>query len=197
MVKNHLKNGPSVDSTDPHCPTSSWRENPGNRRLSKQLLHDLRNRIPVQGLITEHLGIRHRMDACLFRFECPVCGAFHTSVKTDKNLARCFECKINFNPIDIVMAVRKTDFHQSADFLASLLASGPDKKPHHRKPGGLCTIKQILVKSNLSGALPEPTNLESRIASLEKQVEQIKYRMDQLHQFLVGTFSKRRDEDLP
>lgn len=137
------------------------------------------------------------MDASIFRFECPVCGGFHTSVKKDKNLARCFECKINFNPIDMVMAVRKTDFRPSADFLANLLASGPDKKPHHRKPGGLSTIKQILVKSNISGALPNQTNLESRMESLEKQVEKIKYRMDQLHQFLVGTFSKRRDEDLP
>ncbi len=100
----------------------------GNGRLSKQFLHDLRNKIPVRGLIENELGVRCETESGIFRFECPLCASFHASVMKTQNLARCFVCEINFNPIDMVMAVKKTEFRQSADFLANLLESGVPAK---------------------------------------------------------------------
>jgi len=189
-MKDHPISRDSARPTD-HCPQkSTWPANSGNNRLSRRLLHDLRNRIPIQGLIAKHLGLRYHTDASIFRFECPLCTSFHTSVKKDKNLARCFDCKANFNPIDMVMAVRKTEFRQSADFLIPLLESGPVKKQHICGAGSFSQIGEILSEKNIPKALPERTNSERRIERLEKQISGLNKRMDQLHKFIVTAFSK-------
>ena len=35
-----------------------------------------------------------------FRFLCPLCGDFNTATNSRTNLARCFRCEKNFNPIE-------------------------------------------------------------------------------------------------
>jgi len=163
----------------------------GNGRLSKQFLHDLRNKIPVRGLMENELGVRCEMESGIFRFECPLCASFHTSVMKTQNLARCFVCEINFNPIDMVMAVKKTEFRQSADFLANLLESGVPAKsvePATRGPSELVSLSRVF--SSMAEP-PSDGTAARRIQSLEKEVAKLGKRMDRLQQFLVQILSKR------
>jgi hypothetical protein len=44
-----------------------------------------------------------------------------SAVKRDTNLARCFHCATNFNPIDFVMVAHEWDFVQAVEYLTPLL----------------------------------------------------------------------------
>lgn len=189
-MKNIARIGCSGKSADGHAPNTG-RGKSGNGPLSKALLHDLRNKIPIRGLIENELGVRCHTESGVFRFECPLCGSFHTSVMKNQNLARCFGCEANFNPIDMVMAVKKTKFRPSADFLTDLLESGMAEKtvpPAARGPSGLASLSSVLSAM----AEPHPEEIaEPRIQSLEKEVAKLGKRMDRLQQFLVEILSKR------
>lgn len=89
-------------------------------RFSSRELFDLRNNIPVDMLIREHLQIPSKIRDGFFRFLCPICNEFQTAVNPNTNLARCFRCEKNFNTIDLVMAVRGYGFKDSVLFLKKL-----------------------------------------------------------------------------
>lgn len=89
-------------------------------RFSSQELFDLRNNIPVDLLIRDHLQLPSKIRDGYFRFLCPLCNEFQTAVNPTTNLARCFRCEKNFNTIDLVMAVRKCGFKDSVLFLKTL-----------------------------------------------------------------------------
>lgn len=80
-------------------------------------LRMLRNQIPIETVITSFLNIEARNTHNLFRFRCPLCGKFHTAANPKTNLARCFDCKQNFNPIDMVMVATKSSFIEAVEFL--------------------------------------------------------------------------------
>jgi hypothetical protein len=82
-------------------------------------LFELRNNIPIDGLIRE-LQIPWKMRDGFLRFLCPLCNEFQTAVNPATNLARCFRCEKNFNTIDLVMEVRGYGFRQSVFFLTEL-----------------------------------------------------------------------------
>ena len=83
---------------------------------TRQELFILRNHIPVDSLIKE-LGIPFKMIEGYFRFCCPVCNKFNAGVNPKTNLARCFDCRKNYNTIDLVMLVKESNFIQSVKFL--------------------------------------------------------------------------------
>jgi len=87
------------------------------RRFSDQELFELRNYVPIDGLIAQKLMIPSKKSEKIFRFLCPRCNEFQTSVYFKKNLARCFRCEINFNTIEIVMDWRKIGFVESVQYL--------------------------------------------------------------------------------
>jgi hypothetical protein len=87
------------------------------QRFSSQELFTLRNHIPIDILIEKVLMVPSKFSEGFFRFRCPLCGAFNTATNCDTNLARCFYCNKNFNTIEMVMAIRKTDFVESVKFL--------------------------------------------------------------------------------
>ena len=89
-------------------------------RFSAQQLYKLRNLIPIDLLIENQLVIPIKRTEGLFRFLCPICGGFHSSTNPKTNLARCFDCKENFNTIDMVMLWRRMDFVESVRFLKNL-----------------------------------------------------------------------------
>ena len=91
------------------------------RRFSAQELFELRNAIPVDVLIENWLKIPVKVSDGLFRFLCPVCNEFQTATNPSTNLARCFRCERNFNPIDLVMVVNGTGFVDSVNHLKTLL----------------------------------------------------------------------------
>jgi len=89
--------------------------------LSKDHLCALRNRIEIIPLIAEVLELLYKTHDGRFRFMCPLCHDFDTAVNLDTNLARCFRCQRNFNPIDLVMTVKRYSFMQAVRYLQPIL----------------------------------------------------------------------------
>jgi len=79
-------------------------------------LKRLRNDIDID-LVIKRLRLETRNSQKIFRFRCPLCHGFHTATNPKTNLARCFDCRINFNPIDLVMAASARSFVQTVEFL--------------------------------------------------------------------------------
>jgi DNA primase len=86
-------------------------------RISAAHLHDLRNRISIEKLIERHLHWPCKRREGIFRFLCPLCHEFHTATNPRTNLARCFRCQRNFNPLDFVMVIQNCDFLQAVAYL--------------------------------------------------------------------------------
>jgi DNA primase len=86
-------------------------------RYSKEKLRKLRNDIPINILISELLQMPSKISEGYFRFLCPVCSEFMTATNPKTNLARCFRCEKNFNPIDMVMMVKHFSFREAVDYL--------------------------------------------------------------------------------
>jgi hypothetical protein len=92
--------------------------------IPAQYLRTLRNDASVFALIFE-LRIPTRMRGSRLTFRCPQCGNFHTAINDRTNLARCFSCKRNFNPIDLVMAERGTSFLEAVRYLEGVFSLSP------------------------------------------------------------------------
>lgn len=101
------------------------------KRFSAHLLRALRNRIPIADLISNDLNLPSKESEGYLRFLCPVCSEFNTATNPLTNLARCFRCSRNFNPIDMVMAVQECSFVDAVERLKNLLpkyaSSSPDR----------------------------------------------------------------------
>lgn len=89
-------------------------------RFTREHLRRLRNDIPIAEVIAQLDLTRKHRDGYL-RFLCPRCGDFHTAVHPHENLARCFRCRVNYNPIDLLMTVAKVNFRQAVDLLTRWL----------------------------------------------------------------------------
>jgi hypothetical protein len=89
-------------------------------KIPKLMIRKLRNDIPIERIITS-LQIPHKYSEGYFRFLCPFCKEFNTATKRETNLARCFLCERNYNPIDMVMACTQKNFLQTIEFLKPLL----------------------------------------------------------------------------
>ena len=88
--------------------------------ITPQKLRNLRNHIQIDRvLVAVGLPVKHREG--YLRFLCPICGEFNTATNPRTNLARCFRCEKNFNPIDLVMIVDRCSFLEAVDLLEALL----------------------------------------------------------------------------
>lgn len=85
--------------------------------FSDQLLRSIRNDISTEKVIRNILCLKTKRIGNMQRFACPICQSYHTAVNKETNLARCFDCSKNFNPIDIVMTVTKCSFVDAVEFL--------------------------------------------------------------------------------
>ena len=92
-----------------------------DRRFSGEELYQLRNLIRIDLLIDLERGVPCRETGGIFRFLCPLCREFQTATNAKTNLARCFRCECNFNPIDMVMIVKGLLFVNSVRYLQQLL----------------------------------------------------------------------------
>jgi hypothetical protein len=135
-----------------------------------------------------------------FSFFCPLCKGFTTGVHHKTNLARCFDCEKNFNPIDLVMMVRQSDFVNSVHFLKKLHAQMPAAVDHPHdagtgrpSSGSAKHIGLILdgimksVNENISkhppANAPSPSDdseLSDRILRLEQKMGALKLQVDRL-----------------
>ena len=91
------------------------------KRYSKEFLTMLRNEIPIAILIFDLLELPNKVSEGYFRFLCPICSEFNTATNQRTNLARCFRCEKNFNPIDMVMEVKRVGFVDAVDYLNGIL----------------------------------------------------------------------------
>ncbi len=92
-----------------------------SERLSKEHLYNLRNRIEMISVIIDILELVYKTHDGQFRFMCPICKDFDSAVNIRTNLARCFRCERNFNPIDMVMIVKHYSFIQAVQYLHPIL----------------------------------------------------------------------------
>ncbi len=84
--------------------------------FTDDFLRKLRNDININEVIGA-LRLETRRGTDLLRFHCPLCRGFHTGTNPKTNLARCFDCEVNFNPIDLVMETTGCSFIDSVEFL--------------------------------------------------------------------------------
>jgi len=106
-------------------------------RFPSELLRSLRNDIPISDLIRFRLDVPWKERDGYFRFLCPRCGDFHTATYPTTNLACCFRCGLNFNPIDLVMAVEGCGFVEAVKILTPLLEVYPRRSvsEEQKSPG--------------------------------------------------------------
>ena len=88
-----------------------------SKYFSSNLLRRLRNEVPIDWVIISLLRMEVKNPHGILRFRCPLCFNFHTATKDETNLARCFDCKNNFNSIELVMAVDGRSFIEAVEFL--------------------------------------------------------------------------------
>ena len=84
---------------------------------SADFLRMLRNDIPINQVIVDLLNLEVQYTHKTLRFRCPLCYNFHTATNLETNLARCFDCKTNFNPIDMVITVGNCGFVDAVKIL--------------------------------------------------------------------------------
>ena len=80
-------------------------------------LRMLRNDIPIDEVIVDLLNLEVKKNCKTIRFRCPLCYNFHTATNHKTNLARCFDCQKNFNPIDMVITVGNCGFVDAVKIL--------------------------------------------------------------------------------
>jgi hypothetical protein len=90
------------------------------RYFSRELLWRLRNQIDFSGLF-HRLNWPHKRREGQLAFLCPHCRETDSDVNPRTNLARCFQCQTNFNPIDFTIAVRECDFVEAVQYLTPFL----------------------------------------------------------------------------
>jgi DNA primase len=95
----------------------------------RHLLYRLRNEIPLERVIAEHLNWPSKRREGRFSFVCPRCGESLTAVNPQTNLGRCFRCEENFNAIDFVMLATGRDFVEAVHFLTDYLPPRPSALP--------------------------------------------------------------------
>jgi DNA primase len=93
-----------------------------NRRtcIRRDELRRLRNQIDFKKLFRHMSWPWKPREDGVIQFICPRCSERQTSVNPKTNLARCFRCEINWNPIDFVMEVNRMDFLESVGYLQEL-----------------------------------------------------------------------------
>ena len=94
------------------------------RHFSSRELFALRNHIPIDTLIENYLMLPSKFSEGYFRFLCPLCNEFQTATNLKTNLARCFRCERNFNPIDMVMIYKGLKFVDGVKYLKTILNNG-------------------------------------------------------------------------
>jgi hypothetical protein len=164
------------------------------RRFSPEQLYVLRNDIPIDRLIEQHLAIPWRRSDKRFRFACPLCAGFKTSILTEKNLARCFQCEQNFNTIDLVIHCMGIEFVKAVKKLQKIHAQ-MGKIPRTASPSGridsLASVGKIIadiipgkpaIEHETKTSFSNDRELLARIDRLESKIDDISGRIEKLHQ---------------
>lgn len=97
--------------------------------VSDALLRRLRNEIPIADLMRDFLDMYTKHREGFVRFRCPECNNGNTAINPKTNLARCFTCRVNYNPIDLVRVVFKCGFLSAVQILTPMLPATKGNNP--------------------------------------------------------------------
>ena len=100
------------------------------KRFSDEQLRHLRNDIKIIWVIETLLELPNKEVEGVYRFLCPECNEFQTGINPNTNLGRCFRCKKNWNPIELVMADKGLTFAQSVNLLLQTELSANKELKH-------------------------------------------------------------------
>ena len=114
------------------------------KRFSDEEIVKIRNDIAVVAVIEKLLKLPHKEVEGVYRFLCPICNEFNTGLNPNTNLCRCFGCKKNYNPIDLVMAERGLRFVESINLLRSFASPDFYQKGQRDQPSKDSTPKSSL-----------------------------------------------------
>lgn len=115
------------------------------KRFTYQELHHLRNDLSIEALI-KALQIPYRQGrGLLFRFQCPQCFGYHTAINPKTNLARCFDCRQNFNAIELAMLVKQLSFVEGVKFLQKHQFSPPKIRSGTKPTSAAEVLQQIAL----------------------------------------------------
>jgi DNA primase len=92
--------------------------------LTRDYLWRLRNEIDF-GQLFRYLSWPHKRRDGKLSFVCPECSESQTDVNPKTNLARCFRCERNWNPIDFTIEVHRIEFLEAVGQLDGLLPRNP------------------------------------------------------------------------
>jgi DNA primase len=149
-------------------------------RFSSRQLTYLRNQVPISRVIEALPQLAPRRDNK--HFECPLCHGFNTSVNAEPNLARCFDCRKNFNTIELVMYHQQISFVESVKWLMQRTAeksmADPKIERGTAKPtaiGDILASMPITMADTIKDSLPYESILQ-RLLDIEKSVRHL-YRL--------------------
>ena len=160
------------------------------RRFSPQELTFLRNRVPITHVIKTLLDLPTRSTNSKLSFACPVCGGFDTSINAAHNLARCFDCRQNFNPIELVMHHLQIGFVDSVGWLKNRIQAAPAQNTptcasNNHQPTALGDILADIMPALFQGKPNDaPQSVTQRLASLERSVRHLYRVIDELRSSL-------------
>ena len=161
-------------------------------QYTRDELFVLRNHVPVDSLIKQ-LGIPSKMSEGCFRFSCPICREFDTGVNPATNLARCFRCEKNYNTIDLVILVKKSDFIHSVKFLKTIYEqkNNPATPPPsiiQPSAGQPISIGNILKA--MAPALQNRTEVASKTVKNQLTIEMLNERLRQIEHQVIHLTEK-------
>lgn len=161
------------------------------RRFSSRQLTFLRNQVPISQVIEAlpKFATRH-VDGKL-HFGCPLCHGFNTSVNVGPNLARCFDCGKNYNPIELVMHQLQISFVESVKWLMQRTANKSAADPSGTKssisqpvPIGDILAGMLAVPSGTKTDLLPGESMPQRVSNLEHHVRRLYHLVDELRSSL-------------
>ncbi|MBW2605824.1 MAG: hypothetical protein JRE28_16200 [Deltaproteobacteria bacterium] len=153
----------------------------------------MRNKIPIERVVETFLSVPVHHESGKLRFTCPVCQGSDTSIHTKTNLARCFSCQRNFNPIEIVMHYLNINFVESVKWLKQRNAE--EEKPitainnkRQSQPSQIGDILSGIVPciSAEKALNPHPEATAERMSILEKKVDKIFLLIEELRSLITS-----------
>ena len=121
-------------------------------RFSANVLNRLRNEVPVRFIIDSLLQFPTKEVEGVYRFLCPLCGEFETKLNLPSNLGRCFRCRRNFNPIELIMAGKGLNFVESVTLLRQsepLLNAEPERRQAELKEAVAKLVERLCQNFSL------------------------------------------------
>lgn len=162
------------------------------RRFSSEELSFLRNRVPIEQVIEALPGLACQHINGKLAFACPICGCFDTSVNAAHNLARCFACRQNFNPIELVMHQLKLGFVDGVRWLKKHMPVPP--VPQTTSASNADNAQPTAIGDILSDIMtlrPEDRSDEQSLESIVQRISRLEHHLGYLYRVLTALQSSR------